>query len=213
MTPGDLDSALGKVRELSAAYQSGRPESFAAFRDLAQMLLGCTVLADGQHVRLTGRRSSGGDLALGGTGGPTDPVKLRDGRWLRVSVSLYRDTDDERGPLLKVRQSSFQYQTDRPGDDWAFRYDYLRQRQQDPHPTAHLQIRGTLTEQVLGSGQTLERVHFPTGRISIEAVIRLLVEQFHVPTKADAAWWRPVLTVSEKIFHDIAHRPESGPPR
>jgi len=57
----------------------------------------------------------------------------------------------------------------------------------------------------------LERVHFPTGRFSIEGIVRLLAEEFDVPTNRDAAIWRPVLAASEREFLEIAHLPLSGP--
>jgi hypothetical protein len=49
----------------------------------------------------------------------------------------------------------------------------------EPHPASHLQIRANLTEDCcLPAGTPLERIHFPTGRTTIEAVIRLLAEPF-----------------------------------
>lgn len=87
---------------------------------------------------------------LGGLGNQgRSPVALRDGRYLRVMAACYLDVDDERGPLLKIAESSFQYQVDEAGDDWIVRYDYLREPDEDPHPTAHLQIRGELHADVL----------------------------------------------------------------
>ena len=112
---------------------------------------------------------------------------------------------------LKVEKSVMQYQLDEDGEHWIFRYDYLRQPT-EPHPAAHLQIAGTLIEgTVVPVRETLARVHFPTGRVSLEAVIRLLVEQFGVRTNTDPDVWRPVLVESEKEFEEIAHRPLAGP--
>lgn len=149
---------------------------------------------------------------LGGQSGPTSPLKLRDGNWLRVALSLElsKSTEAPKG-RLKVVKSSFQYQADQDGDEEMWRYDYLRQPGGDPHPQAHLNIHGTLNHHPLG--RSLEKIHFPTNRISIEAVIRLLIEQFGVPTKHEASVWRPVLTCSEQAFAEIAHRPLSGPDR
>ena len=78
---------------------------------------------------------------------------------------------------LKVEKSVYQYQLDPDGEHWIVRYDYLRYPE-EPHPGAHVQIRGSLTETAVTPVRgTLERIHFPTGRVSIEAVIRMLVEQ------------------------------------
>lgn len=103
------------------------------------------------------------------------------------------------GSRLKVKTSSFQYQLDPEGEKWVFRYDYLREPP-EPHPAAHLQIRGGLIEACLPDARALERVHFPTHRVSLEAVIRLLVEEFAVPTSEPRHVWRPVLAESESAF-------------
>ena len=76
----------------------------------------------------------------------------------------------------------------------------------EPYPACHLQLRGTLIE----TGD-VERVHFPTHRVSLEAVVRLLIEEFNVPTRTPAEFWRPLLAESEAIFLDIAHQSLSGP--
>ncbi|MGH7390441.1 MAG: hypothetical protein ACREM3_13430 [Candidatus Rokuibacteriota bacterium] len=137
-------------------------------------------------------------------------VPLNDGRYLRVSVSLFLEPYEGR-TRLKVEKSVYQYQLDEEGDQWVVRYDYLR-TPSDPHPGMHVQIRGRLHEaEVLPSDATLERVHFPTGRVSIEAVIRMLVEQFRVPPNEEPRIWRPVLAESERAFQQIAHRDISGP--
>lgn len=203
------------MRRLTAEFLKGGPKAFDAFRDLAQVLLSATVLDPSSYVRYVGRRPRTGreTRALGGPRGPTDPVLLRDGRYLRVAVSLFLDGQDPRGRLLKVLTSSYQYQTDPVGDQWIWRYDYLREPGPDPHPTAHLQIRGALTEPVLATTAPLDRVHFPTGRVALEAVIRLLIEQFGVPTRDEPAVWRALLTASEGDFQKIAHQPQSGPSR
>jgi hypothetical protein len=131
----------------------------------------------------------------------TDLLPLNDGRFLRLSVSLYLAIDDERGRLLKVDKSSYQYQADQAGNRWIFRYDYLREPGPDPHPQAHLQIRGTLTEgAALPEDRTLARIHFPTGRVSIESVIRLLADQFGVACNEPPETWRPVLAEAERTF-------------
>ena len=108
---------------------------------------------------------------------------------------------------MKVRSSSFQYQLDPGGDEWIFRYDYLR-NPPEPYPASHLQIRGML----IGLRDlNLERVHFPTHRVSLEAVVRLLIEEFGVPAHADAEFWRPALAESEAVFLGIHDRSLSGP--
>jgi len=144
----------------------------------------------------------------GGLSQEDDTVALRDGRFLRVFIILFREPHNG-GHRMKVEQAEYQYQLDREGKRWVFRYDYRRDPQ-DQHPATHLQVRGTLLEPVQAYRGALERTHFPTGRVSIEAVIRLLVEQFGVLPAASEVW-RRVLTETERAFEAIAHRPLSGP--
>lgn len=210
MSPPELPGLLGEVRDLTHRYKSGRPEALEAFADLASLLLHNTVLARTGAVRLT-YGPERDEPVLGGWEGPDDPLPLTDGRYLRTTIKLFFE-ETPQGRRAKVRWSSFQYQLDREGDRWIFRYDYLREPP-DPHPAMHLQVRGALAEQCLPNGMPLERVHFPTQRISLEAVIRLLIEQFGVPTNQPAEIWRPMLTESEAAFLEIAHRTLSGPDR
>lgn len=201
----DVDQLCGEVRELTRTYMDGGAGSFQAFRDLVQKLLQVTVLRQGQAVCLAASGSR--DIrVLGGRQGPTDPVQLNDDRWLRLSVSLYLDPH-EAGTRLKVSKSSYQYQCDADGQQEVFRYDYLRQPG-DQHPSAHLNLHAALLQPgVLTDGRTLARVHFPTDRVSLEAVLRLLVQDFGVPAATDRQVWAPVLACSEMEFRKIAHRP------
>lgn len=162
-------------------------------------------------MALSGTRT-GERYVLGGRRGPTDPLLLRDGHFLRLSMSLFREYSEKVDRVvLKVRNAGAQYQLDPPGDQWIFRYDYLRYPE-GADPGAHLQIRGDLRESgVLPSKRLLERVRFPTGRFSLEGIIRLLAETFGVQTRVDASLWRPVLAESERAFMAIAHQPLSGP--
>lgn len=142
-------------------------------------------------------------------GGPTDPLPLTDGRFLRLTMRLFL-TATKDGPRVKIESSSFQYQMDTANDHWTFRYDYVRSAP-DQHPSAHVHIRGSLVEPCLAAKQALEDVHFPTQRVSLESVIRLLIEQFNVPANSPSEIWRPLLAESEAMFLEIAHKSLSGP--
>jgi hypothetical protein len=150
-------------------------------------------------------------MVLGGMQSPTAPLPLNDGRYLRLTASLELQKTSE-GPRLKTVQSSYQYQSDSGGRDWICRYDYLREPGDDPHPQAHLQVNGAFGEDMV-SKSSLPRIHFPTGRVALEAMIRLLADQFEVPCNEPPEMWRPVLSESEQAFQRIAHQPPSGPAR
>ena len=206
--PPDVPELLGRVRELTTAFKAGNQASIRAFRDLATLLFGLTVGADGSVPRLT-YGATRDKATLGGMGGPQDPLRLRDGNYLKVVSFLYL-ANTENGTRLKVRDSSYQYQLDTDGHDWIFRYDYERDAS-DRHPPAHVHVRGQLSAEVIGKDRPLERVHLPTTRVSFEAVLRLLAEQFEVPTATPSEIWRPVLAEAEQLFAAIANQPLSGP--
>lgn len=204
----ELPSLLGRVRDLSAAFLSGEPRGFGAFRELTDLLLRRTVLHPSGGVRETeGPRSD--TRVVGGWRGPLDPLPLTNGRYLRLSLTLFRE-ETEYGHRIKVADSAYQYQADREGTDWMFRYDFLRDPPA-PHPSSHLQLNAPIANGWLPAGMPLSRVHFPTDRISFEAVIRLLIDQFGVPPNEPPGVWRPLLAESEALFLGIRHRTLSGP--
>jgi len=200
------------VRELTRRYKKGDNRAAEAFRELVSLLFDLTVAGDGAPLVLA-RGPVGGRRAVLQAGyEPTgSALPLNDGRFLRVHVTLSLE-DTPEGRRLKVIKSSYQYQVDREGERWIVRYDYLREPGPDPHPQAHVQVRGALIEAGVPARRgLLEHVHLPTGRVSVEAVIRLLAEQFGVRCNEPATVWRPVLAESERLFQEIAHRPLSGP--
>ena len=203
-----LDHLLGKVRQLNDTIRAGGPAAIPAFRELTNLLLNLTILAPGGTIKLVRLSDERTKAVLGGLN-PRDPLKLSDGRYLRVSAKLYLDLSTQQH-YLKVEETSYQYQLDQEGKQWIFRYDYLR-NPPATHPAAHLQIRGELTEEEAFGNLALSRVHFPTGRVSIEGVIRLLAEQFGVPCNQTPEIWRKVLALSEQDFLRVAHQPQSGP--
>jgi len=142
---------------------------------------------------------------LAGPDGVLDPLRLNDGKFLRLIVDLSWD-----GERLTVAESTFQYQLDEGGANWFFRYDFLRNRPNEK-PESHLHITGALPSffELPENKWTLEDVHFPTAkRVSIESVIRLLAEDFKVPCnnteeldlgdERTESLWRAILRESER---------------
>lgn len=203
MPPRELRYLLGDVRTATARYLRGGDDSFDGFFDLASLLLNVTVMSEMGGVRLVAGES--GVKYLAGWRGIQDPLPLTDGRYLRLIMALYLEKTDK-GRLLKVDEASAQYQADREGKRWIFRYDY-RRHPKDRYAAGHVQINGTLTE----TGASMSRIHFPTGRVSLEAILRLLIEDFGVPPREPAENWRAVLAESETEFLRIAHQAPSGP--
>jgi hypothetical protein len=212
LTPDELPGALGHVRDLTARYLSGTPDAFDATRELLDYLLRVTVMARHGILRFSSVIGGRGNQQARVIGVRSQPIPLNNGNYLLLLQSLKLDEVPNAPSKLRVYTAVYQYQLDVEGERWVFRYEYLR-LPEDPHPSSHLHVRGVLAEHehCLADGETLERIHFPTGRITLEAVIRCLIEQFAVPTTEDAEIWRPLLTESETAFDRIAHRPASGP--
>lgn len=197
------------MRDHTARYMAGGDYCFDAFESLAALLFGVTVLDSSSGIRLTRRPE---DVArdravLGGWEGPQDPLLLRDGRFLHTSISLFLDREANR---LKVRKASYQYQNDGDGREWLFRYDYIREGQ-GRYPGAHFQVQGSLDFPDALHERPLKSVHFPTQRVPMEGIIRLLAEQFAVPCAQHTRIWRPMLAEAEKTFQEIAHPASPGP--
>lgn len=206
---GGVSSLCSTVRDLTTKYMSGSRRSFDAFLELMQLLLSITVAEPAQTLRPTHATDGTGKvMTIGGPGGPTSPIRLRDGRWLRFAMTLYLADHEAGRQRLKVRKSSYQYQGDQDGQQEIFRYDYLRQPGDD-EPSCHLNIHASLDlPGVLPVTHPLKKVHFPTDRVSLEAVLRLLMRDFRVPSMRGAEVWGPVLACSETEFKRIAHRPD-----
>jgi len=207
--PPKLAELLSRIRQLSEACKAGDSRSPESFRDLVSQLLNLTVMKNPQGaVRLFTSDAQPKRFVLGGRNGPVDPIPLNDRRYLRLAMTLEL-VDTPEGSRLKVFESSLQYQLDREGKKWIFRYDYLRHTA-GQHPPAHFQIRAKLTEgSVIRGSQTLERIHFPTSRVPLEAIINLLATDFRVRCNESPEVWRPALAESERRFFQIAHIPLS----
>lgn len=210
MSTTDLEQALGHVRALTQDYLSGTPKAFEAARTLIAYLLQITVMQPYGVLLMAGAQGQRENVRIIGVPHSRMPVPLRDGRYLDVLIHLQLDAEPDM-TKLRVYKAKFQYQANQDGHDWVFRYEYLR-TQRDRHAASHLHVRGALVcDGCLPEKTSLEDVHFPTGRMAIEGVIRCLVEEFNVPTATDPAFWRAVLAESENQFIAIAHRAPSGP--
>jgi hypothetical protein len=210
----ELPALLAEARKLTGAYQAGGAASFYAYRDLLSLLFSITVMDKTGGIQIaagSGRPERG---VMAPLGGPVFPLPLTDGHFLRFNINLFLGETEKVPGLeaLKVEDENYQYQLDTQAQQWVFRYEYKRERA-DRHPPAHLHIRAALLSSVdiLGLERPLERLHFPTGRVSVPGLIRLLIEQFKVPANRSAGVWRRVLSQTERDFQRIAHQTLSGP--
>ncbi|GAA1921260.1 hypothetical protein GCM10009716_32300 [Streptomyces sodiiphilus] len=205
----EVENNCAEVRMLSAKVHQGGKQSATAFRTLAQKLLAITVMEQGQRLVL--RPHTRGDTVWVLEGGHNAPhtsdaglVKLLDGHWLKIGYLLSLTGNNR----LAVTSSKIQYQWTDTDRSEVFRYDYAYEAE-GRHPAAHLNLHALLPEPdgPGGPGRPLERVHFPTGRTSLEQVLRLLAQGFHVRTARPPEIWEPVLAEAERMFYEVAHQP------
>lgn len=178
-----------------------------AFGELTDRLLRTTVLANNQPpLRVRKAASGSGASALGQ---PGESLLLRNGWYLRVLLTFIVEKSVSAGGAMKLKTLSqnIQYIRDAHNEDsWVFRYEYFRLAPNRYAP-GHLHIRGSAHEPCLPTKGKLEDVHFPTGRVTLEAIIRMLVDDFGVPSKEDDTIWRPLLHETEQAFIAVARQP------
>jgi len=206
-SPRDWASTLADIHRLNAECRAGGPKALVAFRDLTSRLFCLTVGHRRATVHLDrGERPGHGTVAGGHKG--EELIRLTNDHYLRFIVSLYVEDQDD--VYLRTNLSVFQYQLDAEGKDWVFRYDYARDPQEKRHPAAHLHVNAEPRVRGVTTPRGFARVHFFTGRPTIESTIRLLIEQFGVRANSPAEVWRPALYENEVAFLDVAHRPLPG---
>ncbi|MGH8614055.1 MAG: hypothetical protein ACREYF_19015 [Gammaproteobacteria bacterium] len=196
------------ARLLAEETIRGGDKSPAAFARLIGLLLRLTVVKNPQGGRIIWQRACSGSrkattVVISGWSKTNALIPLNNGGFLRLAMTLSMDEHDERGRFLKVAKSIYQYQLDE-GDEWVFRYDYAREPGNE-HPPSHLQIWGNLiAEGALPKTKPLEGVHFPSRRISLESVLRLLAVDFGIRTNKPADVWRAALAASEEPWLRVA---------
>lgn len=183
---------------------------------MIQVLLRATVLERHAHfpnIQVVPPRpgEAEGAFALGKPG--QRPLPLRNGAFLRLLLTFRVEPSLSANGALKLKtiSSNVQYQLRADDDEsWVFRYEYFR-RAPNQYAPGHIHIRGTPHQQeCLPGRKPLEDVHFPTGRVTLESIIRLLIDDFGIPANEDPEVWRPLLHETEQTFIKIARQPVSG---
>ena len=204
----DAEWGKGRVRELVGQCLSGSPDGFEAVRELIDYLLRLTVMAEHERVRLAGYPGNPNARAIGVR---RQPLLLKDGRFLRLILTLSLDDTPDKDPPRRLRfiqrPISIKRIRMRP---LIIRFDYIREPT-DEHPASHVHVRGSIAEDCadcLPVGKTLDRLHIPTGRITVErssgccrTVPRSTTSRLKYATD---------LAASEDEFERIAHRHRSA---
>ena len=197
----------GECRDLITQCQSGDPnDSCVAFAALNHKLLRTTVLA-ATTIFPNLQKGPTGVFALGR---PGEPLQLRNGWFLRLLLTFKVEPSLSAGGAqkLKTLSSSIQYQRGPTDDSWVFRYEYSRLATNHYAP-GHFHVRAVPIEPVALS-RNLEDVHFPTGRVTLESIIRLLIDDFGIAAAEPEEVWRPLLFETETAFLTIARQPQAA---
>jgi hypothetical protein len=164
-------------------------EALHAYIDPLQRALSCVTQAG-----LVYRRAWPGHVQALGVS--EEPIRLRrtaGGQAPSLSVEQQYDlveASGEHGPW-KVSTLAYRYRIDSAAaDELALWHWHPKDRQGRPHRYAHPHLHAQ-------AGQ-LAGLHLPTGRVSVEAVLRLLLNEFDVRPRRDD--WQDVLAACEAAF-------------
>lgn len=143
-----------------------------------------------------------GEYALGKTYGLT----LKGGEGVRLSRASGRGSvgvrisqqyrvvraEGDRGPY-KVETTAYMYAVEDDGGQGIFGYHW------HPHGSSGVRLPHLHLEAGAHIGHTeIRGAHFPTGRISVEQFLRLVIETFKVKTRRSD--WRSVLQQAQQAF-------------
>jgi hypothetical protein len=135
------------------------------------------------HGRLSALEKSGNPRRLIGryVGGRIKPLALKPRGFFHVE-QLVEPTADSR---VSVLYAKYKYSfSDNPDDRRAdiFRYEYDKFQSEPLRPRSHLHVNAKHERY---AGMDFARVHFPTGRVSLEQVVAALILEFGVQTLGD----------------------------
>ena len=138
-------------------------------------------------------------ISLGGKMGDPRAIPLRPAPWhlaLSQQITVVRD----RKGNWNLRMLQYNYRIQGGPDlasDWYFRFEYKSREVLDSwHPQSHLHLPVLLN---CGTKRMdLSRVHVPTGQVTLEEIIRFLIQELGV--KARVKDWDSALRISEEKF-------------
>lgn len=119
------------------------------------------------------------------------PLELGDGKWLH-----FRQLVVEQGQKIDVVEARYilSFSSDVDDDEkHVFRWEYIREPPERYIPQSHLHLYGNNSN--IGR---LERVHFPTRRLSVEQIIAHLIIEYNVPPRAQK--WFEILAKGHLDF-------------
>jgi len=149
-------------------------------------------------------------ISLGGKTGEPRAIPLKPAPWhLALSQHIAAVRDRKRNWSLRTLQYSYRIQGGPDlRSDWYFRFEYKsREVLSALHPRSHLHLPVSLD---CGTRRMdLSRVHIPTGQVTLEEIIRFLIQELGV--KAKVKDWDSALRISEEEFWTWASSSDARP--
>jgi len=136
-------------------------------------------------------------ISLGGKMGDPRAIPLRPAPWhLALSQHIAVARDRKRNWSLRTLEYSYWMQGGPDlASDWYFRFEYKSREVLDTlHPQSHLHL--PLFLDCGTRRMNLSRVHIPTGQVTLEEIIRFLIQELGV--KARSKDWDAALRISEE---------------
>lgn len=139
-----------------------------------------------------------GTLAQGRVAGV--PLETRFGRlYFYLSQQLEAVLESDGWYRLSTRKYWYRIQpVSSPNEQAHFRWEYESPGKHDGHPRHHIQLRSDV--QLDGHVLDLNKLHVPTGWVTIEEIIRFLIVDLGVKPAGDD--WPERLRKSERSFYE-----------
>ena len=132
------------------------------------------------------------------------PVQLQGQHRLRLQVGhVFRliETDDvDRGPI-KAQTVRYQYVVNTNDNQELFAYHWAPAAGESGRTFPHMHIGSLVTAGSAFLPKTFSRLHIPTSRVSLESVIRFLIEELEVEPIIEREKALTQLVQSEAAFH------------
>ena len=126
---------------------------------------------------------------------------LQNGRYLYLYHRLCLRHKER---YLTTLEYEYTYQESEDPDSWIFRYEYKREPLPDyRYPKAHLHINAE--PDAYPGSKPFPRLHIPTGRVTIEQIVRHLLDEHAMPC-ISPNHWQDVLAETQTAFDDIQRR-------
>ena len=176
-------------------------ECLAFFEDHIRQLVARTLTPAYLDVRQTD--SGRGELAFRKGDPVAVPIETKLGRVFISLVQVLGTIHDQEAKRYRLTTLKYWYRlqwTEKVDEPAFMRWEYDRHQRMDGPPRHHMHLAAEAS--CPGAGRlSLGKMHLPTGRVTIEELIRYCITELGtVPPCGDS--WPEILTESERAFHE-----------